>query len=201
MGVKDIGLFNISLLLKWKWRILNDMTAIWSKLIDFRYHSFGIPSMSRGFHKGRNCDSILWRDLSNLGCDDGSSKDCFRDNLRCILGKGSDVDFWSIRWLCSQSIKEVFPELHESHLVEVDSELSATLYILWNTSIPSKFLLFYWTLLLDRLSIKDNLLHRGIIDGVSVALCVLCYAQKENSLIFSYPLWLLSLCGGNWTCG
>lgn len=121
MGFKDIGLFNISLLLKWKWRILNDMTSIWSKLIDFRYHSFGIPSMSRGFHKGRNYGSILWRDLSNLGCDDGSSKDCFRDNLRCILGKGSDADFWSIRWLCSQSIKEVFPELHACSILHNSS--------------------------------------------------------------------------------
>lgn len=98
-------------------------------------------------------------------------------------------------------ISSCYSILQESRLVKVDSELSATLYILWNTSIPSKFLLFYWTLLLDRLSTKDNLLHRGIIDGISAALCALCYAQKENSLIFSYPLRFLSLCGGNWTCG
>ncbi|KAI5421589.1 hypothetical protein KIW84_045131 [Lathyrus oleraceus] len=76
-----------------------------------------IPSYMLSFYKalvkGRNRDSICWRDLSNFGCDCDvdSNKDCFRDDLRCSLGNGSDIDFWSCKWLSEQSIKEVYPKL------------------------------------------------------------------------------------------
>lgn len=119
LGVKDIGLFNIFILLKWK--ILNEPMAIWHNLIKFRYCSSGIPIQFGDARKRRNCDSIWWRVLSGVGCDDGDNKDCFRDNMRCFLGNSIDVGFWFRRWLCSQIIKEVFPKLYECSVLEINS--------------------------------------------------------------------------------
>lgn len=36
-GVKNLELFNMSLLAKWRWRFLNDPDAIWAELLRVRY--------------------------------------------------------------------------------------------------------------------------------------------------------------------
>lgn len=40
LGVKNIELFNMSLLAKWRWRFCMDQTALWYELLFFRYGSF-----------------------------------------------------------------------------------------------------------------------------------------------------------------
>lgn len=52
LGVRHCGLFNIDLLSKWKWRVLNDVSPLWSEIISFRYNNvklavLGGPCRSR----------------------------------------------------------------------------------------------------------------------------------------------------------
>lgn len=42
LGVKNLELFNISLLSKWRWRCLVDKTAVWYKLLHFKYDLSGV---------------------------------------------------------------------------------------------------------------------------------------------------------------
>lgn len=37
-----MGLFNLSLLLKWKWRFLVDSNVVWFNLLRFKYGPFGV---------------------------------------------------------------------------------------------------------------------------------------------------------------
>lgn len=42
-------------------------------------------------------------------------------NLRCLLGKGTSIDFWSSKWLSIQSIKEAFLELYDISVMQNNS--------------------------------------------------------------------------------
>lgn len=58
--------------------------------------------------------------------------------------------------------------------------LQAVFDLLWSMKIPSKFLIFSWRLLLDRLPTKNNLLIRGVINNIRDAKCVLSSSNEEN---------------------
>jgi hypothetical protein len=63
LGVKNLELFNHSLLYKWKWRCLNDINAPWYELLKFRYGSFN-DNVVLGQGKERlKTSSLWWRDL------------------------------------------------------------------------------------------------------------------------------------------
>jgi hypothetical protein len=53
LGVKNLELFNMALLRKWKWRFLSDEEAVWADLLRFRYghlptHLLGTANYSLG---------------------------------------------------------------------------------------------------------------------------------------------------------
>lgn len=60
LGVKNLKVFNMSLLAKWQWRMLNGKEAIWNKLMDFRYQKLQQFST---FQMTSNTSSIWWRDI------------------------------------------------------------------------------------------------------------------------------------------
>lgn len=40
LGVKNLGLFNVALLLKWAWRILDRCDGLWSQVLASKYGDF-----------------------------------------------------------------------------------------------------------------------------------------------------------------
>lgn len=42
LGLKHVALFNIALLSKWRWRILNDEGDFWAGLLSYRYGNIKI---------------------------------------------------------------------------------------------------------------------------------------------------------------
>lgn len=93
-----------------------------------------------------------------VGCDDGSNKDFFRDNLRCFLCNGSEADFWSCIWLCSQSIKEAYPELFTYYVLQFSSVVGMGEWIdgvwKWNLHLNER------NLDNDATCLKDELLEK-----------------------------------------
>jgi hypothetical protein len=74
LGIKNLALFNLSLLCKWKWRCLNDDEATWHVLLKFRYGSFAENFLCGEGKERLKKSSIWWRDLWSLGGEvDGGS--------------------------------------------------------------------------------------------------------------------------------
>lgn len=66
LGITNTEAFNVSLLMKWKWRIIHDKEAVWFELLQHRYGNTGLAMMNgEGRTVGRKC-SIWWRDILSL---------------------------------------------------------------------------------------------------------------------------------------
>ncbi|GAU47144.1 hypothetical protein TSUD_379210 [Trifolium subterraneum] len=114
LGVKDLKLFNLALLSKWKWRCIVDNDVLWYDLSRFRYEeSFG-NLLSWEVHKSRSKDSIWWRDILKVG---GMAGDLwFPKNVCSMLGDGNLIGFWKEKWLGDVPFCELFPNLFAKEL-------------------------------------------------------------------------------------
>ncbi|KAI5426115.1 hypothetical protein KIW84_031800 [Lathyrus oleraceus] len=158
LGVKDIGLFNVSLLLKWKWGILNDLTTVWSKMIEYRYRSFRFPILSSGIR--------IWRCWLSLKSIKEDYSELFMRSVLQVSGVDGMGDWVDKEWKWNLHLeKRSLDSGADSNSDVIDVELKVSLDILWNTSNPSKFILFTWRLLLDRLMTKNLLLHRVLFSS------------------------------------
>ncbi|GAU49942.1 hypothetical protein TSUD_408370 [Trifolium subterraneum] len=67
LGVKNLELFNLALLSKWKWRLLSEGDAIWADLLRFRYGHLPTQMLGRETHLIGAKHSIWWKDVVSLG--------------------------------------------------------------------------------------------------------------------------------------
>jgi hypothetical protein len=112
---------NISLLSKWKWRLLSEGQSIWKNVLQDRYGGGerGVGWMSRLLPP--NIASSWWNDLVSVGVVAGSDR--LRDIFFRKLGNGGDTIFWHDTWVGVQPLKEVFPRLF---LVSTKKECSVS---------------------------------------------------------------------------
>jgi hypothetical protein len=115
LGVKNLELFNLSLLSKWKWRLLSDEEASWTELLRFRYGS--VPSLLLGGVHGtnRHKESIWWKDILANGRD--FADDWFRSNVGCNVEDGRKIGFWTFKWYGNQPFKDLFSDLFAKEAV------------------------------------------------------------------------------------
>jgi hypothetical protein len=67
LGVRNIRLVNISLLTKWRWRLLNSQDSLWALVIKAKYGgNIGYSSDLAQWRNARHA-SFWWRDLCDLG--------------------------------------------------------------------------------------------------------------------------------------
>jgi hypothetical protein len=109
LGIKNLALFNASLLCKWKWRSLTDIDAPWLDLLRFRYGSLAANFLSEDGSTALKQASIWWRDIWNLGCmADGG---WFRNNISSVIGDGNDISFWKEKWIGAEPLRDYVPAL------------------------------------------------------------------------------------------
>ncbi|MCH81819.1 ribonuclease H protein, partial [Trifolium medium] len=73
LGVRDVGKVNLSLLIKWRWRLIQNENALWKEILVAKYgpsaclkvHWLGCEVASRA--------STWWRDLCGIDVKDGAS--------------------------------------------------------------------------------------------------------------------------------
>jgi hypothetical protein len=63
LGVKNLELFNLALLSKWKWRCLSDGEAVWDDLLRFRYGHLPSTLMVGQPLPSTPRQSLWWRDI------------------------------------------------------------------------------------------------------------------------------------------
>jgi hypothetical protein len=108
LGIKNLELFNSSLLCKWKWRCFIDKEAPWRELLEYRYGAFANNFLCGTVRLKKS--SIWWRDLWSLGGENDSG--WFGDNISSVLGNSKELSFWKEKWIGTATLKNLYPDLY-----------------------------------------------------------------------------------------
>jgi hypothetical protein len=102
------------------------------------------------------------------------------------------TDRW--RWIPGSlglfSVNSCYRVLLQSlNMVTLDSNVMDAIQELWKNDVPTKVNIFGWRLLLDKISTRAALHHRGILRNPSELSCTFCFHQSEDSshLFFFCP--------------
>jgi hypothetical protein len=109
LGVRDVGKVNLSLLIKWRWRLLQGDNALWKDILVARYGG-GIR------HKVHWIDNDVdlrapswWKVICGVDVREGVS--WFANNIRRIIGNGNSTRFWLDCWIGNAPLSVMFPRL------------------------------------------------------------------------------------------
>ena len=109
LGIRDIRLVNLSLLAKWRWRILQGGEALWIKVLIEKY--------------GNDIENLLDREVDNWPryvskwCKDivkmvrGGEGSWFNAEVTRRVKNGINTFFWSTKWRGGMSLKAKYPRL------------------------------------------------------------------------------------------
>lgn len=65
--MKDIGVFNLALLSKWKWKILEGKDCLWMEIFRARYENLQFSMLDEEGVSFRGFRSLWWKDIISLG--------------------------------------------------------------------------------------------------------------------------------------
>ena len=99
LRVKDLRKQNISLLLKWWWK-LDTQDGLWQKIIRAKYlHNQTVASVTAKFHDSPACKNLI------------EVKEVYMAGRKIILKSGNVVRFWKDPWLDNKPLMESFSRL------------------------------------------------------------------------------------------
>ncbi|XP_058733401.1 uncharacterized protein LOC131605011 [Vicia villosa] len=104
---------NKALLLNWKWRILKEDKAIWSKFLLLRYLNPKLKVLASCEEVLNREDSSWWKDVILNDFKEESSDEGFSDWVNCKFKKGNNTLFWHSCWLGDQTLSTSFPYLFD----------------------------------------------------------------------------------------
>jgi hypothetical protein len=150
LGVRDVRMVNISLLTKWRWRLLDNSIGVWKDVLKSKYGDNVVGRVELEDDCKPWFSSLWWRDV----CSIGSNLDInwFSQNVVKKLGNGIHTSFWCDIWIGHISLKEAFPRLF---LISTQKEASVA--DLWNLTVGEDRWRLNWR---RRLFVwEQNLLH------------------------------------------
>ena len=93
LGIKDIRIFNLALLGKWKWNYMQEKGEIWSRVLDSKYG--GWRSL---YEEGRiGHQSLWWKDLKQT-VNSAQHGDIVHSKMRWKIVGGDKVRLWEDKW-------------------------------------------------------------------------------------------------------
>jgi hypothetical protein len=107
LGVRDLRLVNISLLSKWKWKLLSRENELWKEVVTARYGEDVIGKRSLSEIDITRLGSIWWRDLCLIDKNSG----WFSNAIGKKVGNGNSTSFWNDQWIGDQTLRLRFPRL------------------------------------------------------------------------------------------
>ncbi|XP_028193184.1 uncharacterized protein LOC114378756 [Glycine soja] len=112
LGIKDINTFNMDLLGKWKWHLLQNQGELWAKVLESRYGGWrGLDDEARAAN-----ESTWWRDLKKATQQSYQGR-AIHAGFRWKVGVGDRIKFWEDRWLCQEtSLAKKYPRLYSISL-------------------------------------------------------------------------------------
>ncbi|XP_058768582.1 uncharacterized protein LOC131642338 [Vicia villosa] len=123
LGVRRIKDFNLALLCKWKWRILNHPDTLWYGVLIARYGDVNLTVVHGGDKcKGSVTKSPWWSDILSLELV--RPLGFFNSTCKFTVGNGLIPSFWHSNWTLRGILEDLFPLLYyESYLQDVPMAL------------------------------------------------------------------------------
>jgi len=119
LGVKDITSFNISLLGKWKWDLLQNQGETWTRVLEAKYG--GWRSLDGPLRV--SSESLWWRDLKTIYHHAHLGQQ-LNKSILWKVGCGDKFKFWEDKWTGGENNLAVkFPRLYtisaqQQHLIQ-----------------------------------------------------------------------------------
>jgi hypothetical protein len=110
LGVRDVRVVNISLLTKWRWKLLCDDPALWKQVLIAKYGGGLQREVIFNNIPGARIASNWWKDICRIeDCVEG--KKWLVENIRRRMNNGDSTLFWSQHWIGEASLEVMFPRL------------------------------------------------------------------------------------------
>ena len=108
LGIEDINNFNLALLGKWKWNLMQHQRELWARVLESKYGGWrGLVEADRV-----GPESIWWRDLKNALLHSHQGQ-VIQNGLKWKVGSGDKIKFWEDKWICGkETLAEKYPRLY-----------------------------------------------------------------------------------------
>jgi hypothetical protein len=126
LWVRDIRAVNISLLAKWRWRLLTNDHVLWKEVLRSKYGDSVIGRAVLGVDSQPWFSSTWWKDICSIGVN--LDVDWFSQELIRKMGAAGQTSFWKDTWLGLIPFCERFPRLFS---ISVQKE--ATVADIWRS--------------------------------------------------------------------
>jgi len=109
LGVRDVRAVNLSLLAKWRWRLLQEGVPLWKEVLLAKYGG-GINMLEGGREVVPYYASRWWKDVVSL--EKVGEVNWFNRELIRMVGNGENTSFWSDVWVGEVALGVSFPRLY-----------------------------------------------------------------------------------------
>jgi hypothetical protein len=109
LGVRGVRIVNISLLAKWRWRLLSNENMLWKEVIRSKYGATAIGNVILGEECKPRYASLWWKDVCSIGTN--LHQNWFAISAVKKIGNGLNTRFWKDCWVGNSSLMERFPRL------------------------------------------------------------------------------------------
>jgi hypothetical protein len=93
---------NISLLAKWKWKLLSREHELWKDVVVARYGIHVMGKRKLGELDITRTGSLWWRDICLIEKD----SDWFDNAIRKKIGNGNATSFWNEHWIGNHPLRQ-----------------------------------------------------------------------------------------------
>jgi hypothetical protein len=109
LGVRDVRIVNLSLLSKWRWRLIQPGRPLWKEVLIARYGSHILHQVDWS-GVGTPSASLWWKNIISLE-KAVPGKNWLVDAVVRKVGNGRDTFSWSSKWIGVAPLAVAFPRL------------------------------------------------------------------------------------------
>ncbi|GAU40296.1 hypothetical protein TSUD_362760 [Trifolium subterraneum] len=145
LGVRDVRIVNLSLLAKWRWRLLLPGRALWKDVLVAQYGSHILSNVDWSSFRVPTMASKWWKDICSIDKAVGS-KNWLVESLVSHLGNGNSTYFWTSNWIGEAPLSGLFPRLFSlsNHKESTVKDLCVLVGERWTWNFSWRRALFLW---------------------------------------------------------
>jgi hypothetical protein len=155
LGIRDIRYVNLSLLAKWRWRIIHGEEALWKEMLKEKYGAriCGLLEVEEG--NWPRYISKWWKDIMTLEDREGPS--WFNEEVVRKVKNGLSTSFWNTKWRGEVPLCRKYPRLFA-----ISNQKEAKVAEVWREGGSGPDWNFTWR---RRLFVwEENLLNNLLLD-------------------------------------
>jgi hypothetical protein len=196
LGVRDARFVNLSLLAKWRWRLLLPGRALWKDVLVAKYGNHIINEVDWSRFNTPSSVSNWWKNIIELD-KAVPNRNWLVDSIVRKLGNGLTTSFWHAKWIGDAPLALAFPRLYSlsNHKENMVSD-----FVSWNGD--NRNWCFSWRRNLFQWEEDSVVVLKGLLEPVMFTLEDDCWnwlpdEDGEFSVKSSYKILLKDLGEGD----